>query len=486
MAALPIDGELNWGAKLNEFLRVAHREDGTLRNTPQVLNIVDFGAIPDDLSATAQTANSAAFVKVQDAMLNDLETWGQSVFVPPGMFYLAGDLHIRKALDLFGTGLQGESILVLPNGSSIIVDPATNADPAHSGAECVIRDLQIHCSPMWTAAEDSTVDLVTLTGPSTSQPAILLQATAHLQRLLIRGFWGTGVYIFAGGETNANQWRILDLYISECGGHGLHVDGGETQGGLCSGAKMISIGGNGVYESSFGGNTYVGCYVEEARGRGYFCDAAGQATFVGCFAESQKPTRLAGGGAVWIGGSSSGFEDSPTALILESFANVHPFEMPHLLNRQIKLLLGYNDNTNALYGWKADAESGIFWLFRWLETLKAWSTEMGNTLPTAARVSYQTAQGHARGAGLQGFPSLLLGPVETEPDSDQAKAIRVETTAISGAAPQSGPYQRGDLIFNAPGDYADSAALPAYVGWVCVDDSDKEHLVWRRFGKIEL
>jgi hypothetical protein len=160
---------------------------------------------------------------------------------------------------------------------------------------------------------------------------------------------------------------------------------------------VISIGGNGIYESSFGGNTFVGCYAEEVRGRGYFADTPGQATFCGCFSESQKPTRLAGGGISWLGGSAGGFEGSENALIFEGFSNVHPFEIPNLLNKQIKLMLGYNDNTNALLGWKSNTEDGFFWLFRWLEQFKAWSTESGNAFPGALRVNYQTAVGHARG-----------------------------------------------------------------------------------------
>ncbi len=47
MARLPIPGsdEGTWGAMLNEFLRVAHREDGTLRGVLGVVNVKDYGAI---------------------------------------------------------------------------------------------------------------------------------------------------------------------------------------------------------------------------------------------------------------------------------------------------------------------------------------------------------------------------------------------------------------------------------------------------------
>jgi hypothetical protein len=449
------------------------------------VSLFDFGATRNDPTDAAKAANSDAFDKAQDAMTNDSEIWGHPIFVPSGRFYLGRDLHISKSIHLFGTGLQGESVLVLPDGASIIIDPSTNDRPTRSGNECVIRDLQIHCDPRWTAADGASVDLVTLEGRSTKSPGILMRAGATIQHVLIRGFWGTGIAIFSDDDANANQWRIHDVYINECGGHGIHVDGGETQGGFCDGAKIISIGGTGIYESSFGGNTWVGCYVEEAGGRGYLADSVGQPTFVGCFAEGQHPSRLAAGGVVWVGGGDThGFEDSNAALIAEGFALVHPFQVPNQLNLGIRLLLGYGDNSDALYGWQADAEAGNFWLFRWLNDLKAWSTEMGNTFPTSQRVNYQTALGHVRGDGLQGFPSLLLGPVETDPITGKGKAVRVETSPISGAAPTSGPYQRGDLVFNAPSDY-DQEESPQFVGWVCVGDSDPMNLVWKRFGKIE-
>src|SRR5262245_15090260 len=107
--------------------------------TPFV-SIMDFGANPNDSSATAKVANSAAFDKAQETMTSDPEIWGHPIFVPSGRFYLDRNLHISKSIHLFGTGLQGESVLVLPEGASIIIDPATKERPTRSGNECVIRD----------------------------------------------------------------------------------------------------------------------------------------------------------------------------------------------------------------------------------------------------------------------------------------------------------------------------------------------------------
>jgi hypothetical protein len=224
-------------------------------------------------------------------------------------------------------------------------------------------------------------------------------------------------------------------------------------------------------------------------GRGYETESPGQTTFVGCFSEAAKPTRLAGGGSVWIGGSAGGFEDSASAFIVQSLGEVYPFPIySNVKTKVAKLMLGYDDDSNALYGWKAEAEGGNFWLVRWLDTLKAWSTERGNDRPPSPfQVSYQTGLGHARGDGLQGFPAMLLGPVESDAVTGKPKAVRLETLATAGSPPADGPYQRGDLILHAPSDYDDPLNLPEFVGWVCVSDSNPgpNRLVWKRFGSIE-
>lgn len=82
--------------------------------TPFV-SIRDFGAVPDDPRRAVRLANSEAFDRAQAAMKSDPFAFGHPLFVPSGTFYLAGDLHVSKSLELFGTGALGESILMFPS-----------------------------------------------------------------------------------------------------------------------------------------------------------------------------------------------------------------------------------------------------------------------------------------------------------------------------------------------------------------------------------
>lgn len=450
------------------------------------IDICDFGAVPNDQSLSAKAANTGAFRLIQSVMKNVVEgidySWGGRVFVPPGVFYLDDHIKIERAIELFGTGMQGESVLVFDEGRSLIVETQATSSDGKAASDCIIRDIQIWSRENWNFTKNPSVDLTTFAGPSTGTPGVKLNAKAILQRLFISGFTGTAVEIIADlnmqKPTNANNWQIQGGFFSQCGGHGVHTNGGDANGGLCVGLYIAGIGGNGIYESSQAGGTYVGCYVEEAKGRGFHnaqgpspgeINIGNQATFVGCFAEGAQPSRLVGAGGVFIGGSA-GFTDDTIAFVCIGNLTVHPFEIPNVANPSIKFMLGYKDPTNAIFGWKSAAEGGSFWLFRWLEDLKVWSTELGNNFPTTHRVSYQTASGHARGEGSQGFPSLILGEV-SDPAAPNIKI------AVGIAPPTVGKWERGDRTYNS------SPIAGGSEGWVCVAGGTPG--VWKKFGVIE-
>lgn len=121
MARLPVPGADagQWGDLLNEFLRVAHQEDGTLKAHVSVHNVRDFGAAGD-----GTTDDSPAF----GAALAAAAATPKPVYVPAGTYRLASrvvsDLQ-GSGLHLFGDGKGVSEILnrgfLLENGDGLTV-----------------------------------------------------------------------------------------------------------------------------------------------------------------------------------------------------------------------------------------------------------------------------------------------------------------------------------------------------------------------------
>jgi hypothetical protein len=92
MARLPIPGNdaEQWGNILNEFLRVAHGDDGRLKDTP--LNVRSFGARGDGTADDTDAIHSALAAA----------GWQESVYFPVGTYL------VRSGLDITARRIVGE------------------------------------------------------------------------------------------------------------------------------------------------------------------------------------------------------------------------------------------------------------------------------------------------------------------------------------------------------------------------------------------
>src|SRR6187455_3029047 len=106
MARLPVPGADadNWGALLNDFLRIAHREDGTLHNACAVINVHDFGAIGD--------GNADDSTAIQAALDACIAAGGGEVCFPEGVYKVNRVLSATFAINAHIT-LRGMKRAVL-------------------------------------------------------------------------------------------------------------------------------------------------------------------------------------------------------------------------------------------------------------------------------------------------------------------------------------------------------------------------------------
>jgi hypothetical protein len=92
-----------------------------------------------------------------------------------------------------------------------------------------------------------------------------MRARGTIDQCVIVGFSRDGIHIQAtagGGATegNANSWNVTHCRLVSNKRHGLFVDGADVNAGVAVAVDASSNGHWGFYDSSFLGNTYLGCH----------------------------------------------------------------------------------------------------------------------------------------------------------------------------------------------------------------------------------
>ena len=116
---------------------------------------------------------------------------------------------------------------------------------------------------------------------------IWLRARAVIEDMVISGFAGNGIHVVATASTssnavigNANNWVINRTRITGCHLSGIFVDGADVNAGLCLAADCSSNGRWGIWDSSFLGNTWIGCHAATNGLAGIAGNAANESSFV--------------------------------------------------------------------------------------------------------------------------------------------------------------------------------------------------------------
>ncbi len=226
MPRLPTPGSDadNWGALLNKFLQVGHRDDGALSGIYTVANVLDFGAGSDDGANDTQ------------AIINAIAslTEGGVVFFPPGRYKLLSTIDIpNHSIDTpnyYGITLQGSGPF------ATILDNYSDGPALKSATGGTIE-------------VSMTVADLGITGQNNSGEGIHLEYTyfSHLRNLFIRNC-RNGVYVSKG------FYNTFD--------HVICYENNET------GFKIGAIGN---------GNTFLGCTSKMNKSHGFHFTSEGAA-----------------------------------------------------------------------------------------------------------------------------------------------------------------------------------------------------------------
>jgi hypothetical protein len=266
----------------------------------------------------ARTSTYDIYADLMSAINDKTDQRPDVIAFPQGQYKCSNTIHLKRQVYLhsFGSGISGGSSteIVFPAGVAGFVLHAHNTSA--SGIEEVSTG----------RADGSIIEGILLKGGG-GAPAhgVWLRTRATLKNVQIHAFSGNGLQVLAASgsadpatEGNANNFIVDCCAFRLNGAHGMYVDGPDANAGLITGSDADANGGCGFYDSSFLGNTYVGCHTAENADSPYKSDDPNARNlFVGCYGEGDQPYCDIAAPAMFIGGAVTGFT-SNTGVALKS------------------------------------------------------------------------------------------------------------------------------------------------------------------------
>ena len=270
----PADRSAKVALDTQQGLHVAPATDSTgasgawVRRFDGPVNPLWFGLLEGNAGGGNGAANSAALramlatLRARAANLVTFYQGVETIRFPTGYYEFAETIDLTEGTFIFQgstTGLAwGQATqLKFPAGVTGIRTQHHNTSGANatdgvthrSGAASVIRGLYL---------------LGAYDGTEGEAHGIHLRSRAIVENCIIAGFEGDGIFADstgggAGNEGNTNNSQIDTCRIQECR-NGIYVNGGDANIWTIIGVDVSDNRQWGVWDSSFLGNTYVGCH----------------------------------------------------------------------------------------------------------------------------------------------------------------------------------------------------------------------------------
>ncbi len=184
-----------------------------------------------------------------------------SVYFPTGNYRMNTSIELKRTVRFWGdAGFPGAETGRLTFAQNTMGITVNRFNTLNGGTETVPT----------TAADGSVIEglaIYSAGGTDRTKHGVFLRARATLRNLFVWGFPGNGIQVIAtagvGGtaEGNANGFYIESCTCVQNKTHGFYADGADANAGTVILLDCNSNGRFGIYDSSFLGNTYVGCHT---------------------------------------------------------------------------------------------------------------------------------------------------------------------------------------------------------------------------------
>lgn len=431
------------------------------------VSVLDFGADPTGVNDSLPAFNAA----IASFSAFDVGFYGNggAISVPPGTYKMSGTLWIDRCVQIVGGSSPypygtGVSRLSFTNAGDAIVFgwlSGTYQTPSGKiGPGALLKNLYI-----------------TTTATTGIGNGIVMNCKASLEGIYVTKFKGHGIYVYAQAATNgnANNFTITNCKSFDNSKCGMFATGADANAGVIT---MLDTSGNGewgIYDSSFLGNTYVGCHSSVNTSGAFKTDNANAANvFVGCYSESGQPAAsfhprtLVLGGLHGAGVNTSASQiNTSSAGILTSGQKVRGLLHMGFGSNTVDENIQTFTDTSGTYDWSLQRKLGRY-MYTWAGLGIAEAMQFYDR-------QAKPANGYARDLSAAGSPTSTCGALGIT-QYYMGGAGQMKYRAIGSAAPTTGDYLQGDIIFNQ------SPTAGGFIGWVCTASGTPG--TWKTFGAI--
>jgi hypothetical protein len=314
------------------------------------------------------------------------------------------------------------------------------------------------------------------------------QTTAHgfdattqfiMRNCEFSGFGGNGANITGNigitSGNNVNLWKMEHVKFYRNYGDGLYIDGPDANAGISIAVDTGQNGGWAINDSSFLGNTHIAAHSAGNTAGAYKADDGNAANvFLGCYSESEVssiifPSMMIGGNA-GAGATGTGFKIFQ-GNTLNGFRSVHNSD-------DADFTLDFHTTENEIFKLGLDSGGNYqTFSYRPSDGNYGWNSGAGDAfLITRSDTTLQAGRGTALTKG-----SFILPQGFWVGNAASSASPRYQSNGL--AAPVSGTYARGDIIWNyEPAKAGNLAGGTGSAGWICTAGGTPG--TWATFGHV--